>query len=367
MPIPSSVLRVSPFLAVAIVAICCTSSVAVPVAISSEMVEGMIQGRRVEGVLVGVGRQPVELLGRDGRLWPLDRNQPVRFQKTASSFRPYPPSEFRAVLLRELGSDYEVTGTSHYLIAHPRGQRSRWDERLEDLYRSFVQYFSVRGFQPAPPPFPLVGIVCKNRGDFDRRAASGAANSPGVLGFYEPLSNRITLYDMGGGDATNWRHNASVLVHEATHQMAFNTGIHSRYAPTPTWVAEGLATLFEAPGVSDSHANTRLADRVNWGRLRAFRQVMAPHHRPEMLASIVASDDLFQANPTAAYAEAWALTFFLVETQPHDYARYLKRTGSRPPFQKYTAAERTADFTAVFGGNWQLIEARFLRFIAGVR
>ena len=68
-----------------------------------------------------------------------------------------------------------------------------------------------------------------------------------------------------------------------------------------------------------------------------------------------------------AYAEAWALSFYLTETQPRQYGQYLKRTGSRPPFRQYTAAERTADFTALFGDNWRMLEAQFLRFMAGVK
>ena len=68
----------------------------------------------------------------------------------------------------------------------------------------------------------------------------------------------------------------------------------------------------------------------------------------------------------AAYAEAWALTFFLVETEPQKYMEILKRTASRPPFQEYTPTQRTADFTAVFGSDWRMLEARFLRFMAEV-
>jgi hypothetical protein len=94
---------------------------------------------------------------------------------------------------------------------------------------------------------------------------------------------------------------------------------------------------------------------------------VAPRHRPETIASIVASDDLFHAETQAAYAEAWALTFFLNEAEPRKYGQYLKRTASRPPFRTYSAAERTADFTAVFGSDWRMLEAQFLRFMAGVR
>ena len=214
-----------------------------------------------------------------------------------------------------------------------------------------------------------MGVVCRNRAEFARLAIEEGNVAPnGVLGYYDPASNRINLYDMGGtADSANWRQNAAVLIHEATHQTAFNTGVHSRYAAPPKWLAEGLAMLFEAPGVNDPHNNTRPADRVNRGRLRAFRQGVAPRHRPELLAAIVASDDLFRTAPGAAYAESWALSFFLVETLPHKYVDYLKRTGLRPPFTDYSAAERTADFEAVFGADWRMLEARFLRFMAGVR
>ncbi|MFN9752880.1 MAG: DUF1570 domain-containing protein [Planctomycetota bacterium] len=35
------------------------------------------------------------------------------------------------------------------------------------------------------------------------------------------------------------------MVHEATHQIAFNTGIHSRFAPMPRWFTEGSCGALE--------------------------------------------------------------------------------------------------------------------------
>ncbi len=369
MPTSLPAFRASFCLLAAAVALGCCPQAVVAAGLPEAMIELSLHGQKVEGAPLGWNSREVHLLGRDGRLWTFDPNEARDFTKTGSEFRAYSPSEFRATLLRELGSGYEVSGTSHYMVAHPRGQSDQWAERFEDLYRSFVQYFSVRGCEPAAPPFPLVGIVCQDRADFARRAAAQNGDSVpnGVVGYYNVESNRITLYDMGGqADSRNWRQNAAVLIHEATHQTAFNTGIHSRYCPPPLWLAEGLAMLFEAPGVCDPRSHTQPGDRVNRDRLRAFRQMLAPRHRPELLASLAASDDLFRMNPAAAYAESWAMTFFLVETEPAKYAQYLRQTASRPPFQKYTAAERTADFTAVFGADWRMLEARFLRFMAEV-
>jgi hypothetical protein len=312
-------------------------------------------------------RRQVHLLGRDGRLWEFRPEEAKDFRKSSSRFRPYSPSEFRAALLRELGNGYEVSGTGHYLVAHPRGQRDLWAQRFEDLYRSLIHYFAVRGFRPSEPKYPLVGVVCRDRQEFTRYSASqGLPVGTGVLGWYCLESNRILLYDTGGSSGRgDWEETAATLIHEAAHQTAFNTGLHSRYTPPPVWVAEGVATLFEAPGVHNSRYHASRAERINRGRLRQFKQ-LAPQHQPERIRDLVASDHLFRLAPTAAYAEAWALTFYLVEMEPRRYFDYLARTASHPPFQAVTSEERVADFTAVFGDDWRMLEARLLRFVDGL-
>ena len=68
-----------------------------------------------------------------------------------------------------------------------------------------------------------------------------------------------------------------------------------------------------------------------------------------------------------AYAEAWALTYFLAETEPRKYAAYLQRTAARPNFTTYSLTERLQDFTAIFGQNLPMLEARWLRFIADIK
>src|SRR4029077_10349344 len=40
----------------------------------------------------------------------------------------------------------------------------------------------------------------------------------------------------------------TAVSHEATYQMAGNTGLLPRHVDIPRWVHEGLATYFEAPG-----------------------------------------------------------------------------------------------------------------------
>lgn len=334
------------------------------------MLELNLGGQRVEGAPLAWNDRQVHLLGRDGYLWQFAPAEASQYRRTSSRFRSYSPSEFRAELLRDLGTGFEVTGTGHYMVVHPRGQRGQWAERFEDLYRSFHHYFSRRGFRVEEPPFALVAIVCRDLRQFRRYAADhGGAVGTGVLGYYSIQSNRILLYDAakGAGSLAGWEKGAATLIHEATHQAAFNTGVHSRYTLPPLWVAEGLATMFEARGVHDCRYHTRQSDRINRGRFLQFNELVRPEHRPELLQDLVASDHLFHSNPAAAYAESWALTFYLAENQAAQYADYLVRTSARPPFEDYTRAQRTSDFTAVFGSDWRMLEARLLRFMDGLR
>jgi hypothetical protein len=323
----------------------------------------------VEGKPLFWSQKQVQLLARDGRLWDVSPSTVRNFVEIGGTFKSYPGSDIRNQLRRELGPRFEVTGGGHYLVAHPAGERELWSKRFDDLYRSFVHYFRTRGFRLQEPEFPLVAVVWKKREDYYRYAQSeGAKIGPNVLGYYSPMTNRITLYDSAekGGGSDGWLQNAETIIHEATHQTAFNTGVHSRFAMTPKWVAEGLGTMFEARGVWNSRAYTKQSDRLNQGRLQAFRHNL-PRRQKGTLAQLVGSDRLFDTDANAAYSESWALTFYLVETLPREYSRYLALTAAQPGFEDYPAAKRLADFTSVFGSNLELVETKFLRYMAELK
>jgi hypothetical protein len=154
------------------------------------------------------------------------------------------------------------------------------------------------------------------------------------------------------------------IIHEATHQLAFNMGLHSRVGETSLWVVEGLATVFEAPGIRNSSANLGAKTRINHDRYVWFGNFQKERRKPKSLEAFIASDDFFKSNPLDAYSQAWALTFFLVETRSRQYARYLQITSARNPFAEYPPEAREADFKQAFGSNLVLLEAEFLRFIA---
>ncbi len=328
-----------------------------------------IKGQAVEATPLVWSESMLALLARDGRLLQVKPGDVKNFRKTANTFSPLTAAEMRDLLQRELGSRFEVSGTGHYLIACPLGQKDRWTERFEELYRSMSQYMTVRGFAMRTPQFPLVAIVWRTQPEMLQYASREGVNiGQGVLGYYSLGSNRVTLFDQGGGhaDGAEWQRNFATVVHEACHQTAYNTGIHNRFAPPPKWVAEGLGTLFEAPGVWNSSLYTKQSDRINAGRMSDFQQLAAKGLPAGTLAELVSSDRLFAQDANAAYAMSWALTFYLVETQQAEYAKYLAKTAALPQFEIYSSARRMSDFTASFG-ELKMLEARWLRYMQGLK
>jgi hypothetical protein len=84
------------------------------------------------------------------------------------------------------------------------------------------------------------------------------------------------------------------------------------------------------------------------------------------LKDFVATDDLYTSATLDAYAEGWALTFFLAETRHGSYGRYLKTLVARNPLLVYTDDERVADFRKAFG-NLKSLEAEYVRFFENLK
>ena len=321
-----------------------------------------IDGKRLEGRPLVWDKRQMLMLGRDGELYDFAPDEAENSRRIGKGFRGYSISEMRQKVRQEFDRSFAISTTNHFVVVHPRGEWRAWSERLESLYRSFVHYMSVRGFEIRQPSVALVAVVFRNQAEYYRYASAGGTNlQPGTLGHYDPKSNRIFLYDASGGSNEDWTASADTIIHEATHQTAYNVGVHRRFAEQPRWLVEGLAMMFEARGVWDARASNTRADRINAGRLYDFKQLVA--QRPEgTLKQLIASDQLFPINAQRAYAESWLLSFFLSETRPTQYSHYLARVAARKPFSKYSARQRLADFVKVFGSDLEILDAQLKRF-----
>jgi hypothetical protein len=334
------------------------------------MVEATIKGRYVEGGPLAWSDERVLLLARDGQIWDFSPDDAQNYRKTSSYFAPYSSREMQERLEAEFGRRMEVTSTGHYLVVHPAGQSQVWADRFEQMYGEFVHNFGVCGISISQPELPLVAIVFTRRDDLTRYSlGEGFRLSAQALGYYSPKSNRVAMVDATDGQSTSpdWRQNAATVIHETAHQVAYNTGVHNRFAVTPRWLVEGLGTMFEARGVWDPQSYRDRRDRINRGQLVDFKGYAAARHKPGTVQELIASDKAFERDVISAYAESWALTFYLAETQPREYSEYLRKTAARPDFTPYTGPQRIVDFTSIFGNDWQMLDARVARFIGELR
>ena len=323
----------------------------------------------MDGMPVHWNDSQVFMLLRDGRLREVEPESVKSFTLLTGGYRGFTPAEMRSQLVGEFGSGYEVTGLGHYLVVHPVGRRDAWAPRFEELYRSFITYFSSRGFQLQEPRYPLVAVVYPHQADFERQIRRDSFTPPGnILGYYSPTTNRINMYDVTADKkGYDWTVNADTIIHEATHQTAFNVGIHHRFGTMPQWIVEGLGTMFEARGVWNSKTFSSQTDRINRGKLDAFRKYARGRRDKNAIANLVCYDHLFKNDPEAAYCEAWALTFFLSEAEPQKFQRFVAKTAASKAFTEYTSPQRLKDFTDIFGTNLGMLDSRMQRFLQSLK
>jgi hypothetical protein len=161
-------------------------------------------------------------------------------------------------------------------------------------------------------------------------------------------SRRIAAFTDEVGVAT--------IVHEATHQLLFHTGVQSGRVPPPIWISEGLATAFEtddprgAFGPDHEYATRR--DRFD--ALRAAGALLP-------LRDIVAWDDVPGHDPEAIdalYHQSYALTTWLFRARRPELRAFLLDVREDPP---RTDGERRAAFERAFGPV-DRVERQWLRW-----
>jgi hypothetical protein len=309
------------------------------------------------------------LLRRDGKISILPVKSEQDYQEVKKGFDPYSAEDIRTRLQKEFGSRYQVSKTQNFVVVHPPGDFNVWAMPFQELYSRFRVYFSSRGFQLERPEFPMVAVVLNTRGEFDRFLKDYHEYDSEILGYYSPRSNRIITYDQTGGRSRSkdWFFNADTIIHEATHQSAFNTGVHSRFGPVVRWASEGLAMLFEAPGINNSMYHSSQADRINRDRLRELKAFYRKGKVKGAMSKLVLSNDLFRSDPHLAYAVSWGMTFYLSQAMPAKYHRYLRNDGERNDFSNYTRKQRAQDFASAFGSNFSVLEARMERYFDEIK
>lgn len=307
------------------------------------------------------------ILKMDGSIRHLKQGAVKKHRTLSETFAPLSVPQLRGVLQQELGSDFEVNATHGYLIATPRGSGEAWGKRFQQLHAAFVRFFATRGWVLRSADFPLVAIVYPNQQAFLQQSRQqGVAVDARTLGYYSEMNNRMMLFQQPSVESV-WHDTDRTILHESTHQLAFNLGIHQRLADTPLWVIEGLASLFEAPGFAFSSDKAEVDQRVNRARLQTWREMSQDMKGTlAFLEQMIVDDRIFQRDPDHAYALSWAIAFFLAERDSNRYTSYLATLSRLKPNREYSAGERSRDFREVIGADAGMLLTQIERFLSQV-
>lgn len=331
-----------------------------------QLLEVDLLSGRYAGLPVHWGAYDAALLEPTGYLRLFDQQEVRGHRLLPNEFAPQSLPAAKTQLQSELGKSFETFVSGPYVIATPVGQSQRWRDRFNALLAGYVRYFEVRGWPLRTPDFPLCVIVFPTRGEFLAYTSSQTRNLPtGVVGSYFPKSNRCVLYQIDNHRGTDWNETEATIVHEAVHQLAYNTGIHERLSSNPVWFVEGLATMFEQPAVYDLRtAQSTIVGRMLPDRVARLRPVLADRtYLPQYLQDLVTSDDLFRQDAQLAYDLSWALCFYLAERMPTEFREFYTLL-SRRPFGSYSAGERSQDFRRAFGPDLDLLAIQLQRLFS---
>jgi hypothetical protein len=345
---------------------------------------------RVDGrVVVEAQDGGLMLLARDGTLWTIPPNEQVHRDSDDTPFTPLGRDELAKQLMAGLPAGFDVHTTAHYLICHNTSRAyAQWCGALfERLYMAFTNYWSRKGLTLAEPEFPLVAIVFADQASYAKHARAELGDAAGsIIGYFSLETNRMTMSDLTGMSSTEAAggrrgsaaqinqilaqpeaaRTTATIVHEATHQIAYNCGMQVRHSDCPLWFSEGIAVYFETPDLRSSRGWRNIGE-VNAPRLAQFRDYLG--RRPEdSLVTLLSKDDRFRDTERAldAYAEAWALTYFLIRQRGKQYVEYVRRLGQKKPLLWDRPETRLNEFQQVFGDLAEL-DQEFLRYMRQVR
>ncbi|TWT88693.1 hypothetical protein Mal64_21800 [Pseudobythopirellula maris] len=353
------------------------------VVFNDEGVQRSVTGR----VLLGGLRGDMLLEGRAGGLWLIDSKDVVSGESDAEPFEPLSTEELGERLLADLPDRYRLHTTEHYVVAYDTSREyAEWTSSLlEGLQRAFLAYWRKQGFELEEPHYPLPIIIHQSYDDYRAAVQKDIGDGgEGVVGYYSMKNNRVTMFDItgsqelrGSGRRGSRREITRMLstpravplvatiVHEATHQIAYNCGLQERYSDLPMWLVEGMAVYFEAPDAGSTRG-WRGIGKVNYRRLDTFRR-HAHQWNLASLTSLVADGARLRDPRTAgvAYADAWALNYYLIKYRPDDYVAYMKTLSKKKALEQDTAETRLAEFREHFGDLGPLLND-FLRRMSRV-
>jgi hypothetical protein len=217
-----------------------------------------------------------------------------------------------ASILKRLGNGYSIgsgTNSPYIMISNADPQKQK---TVEDVLRVVADLLGKTLFTNKPTAAFIV-VIPNTMQDFTQKMGGKSTSA----GFYNHANRTLTI-NLSTGTGT--------LVHEFTHALHFSD-MEARGQMHPTWVREGLGSLYEESDPKED----RLDGLVNW-RLPLLKQALQSGQAFAVREFLKKSPDYFAANAILSYAMSRYLFYFLQSKQllfPW-YARYCEDYAADP-------------------------------------
>jgi hypothetical protein len=333
--------------------------------------------RKEEGRIILEAQDGLAFESRDGQYFVVPPDLLLSRTSDEKLFKPYTQREIVERLKEEFPESrgFHLFETNHFFVIYTTslGFAQWYGQLLEKLYIGYHSFWKEQDIMLSQSPFPMVAIVHSNPSGFLRYAQSeGFQLMRGQCAYYNKSSNRVVMCDLSGletyreGDKyrasardiqvflnqPNATNNISAVIHEAVHLVGFSCGMHTRFAPNPLWLCEGLAVFHEVPDSGKKIGWSR-TPKPNFQRLNTLKNYLQ-QNPAEPLQTIIQSDMPFNnvATVTNSYAMAWGLTYYLIKRRPKEFTAYLKKLQEKTILSEDSPEIRIQDFEKCFGNNW---------------
>ena len=319
-------------------------------------------------------------------------------------------------IIKRKGMKFAVS--PHYVLMHdvPESTKTRGKSRamvrlelLETVYKSYFLKFALENRSLKPPKERMMVLLFGKEKDYMHYVNLLDPKLKMASGFWSPKNNVAVYFDQGtserhqsirkaadelnkakddiirrrlrGGrdiiqfanaldkivEISREQSDVSVVSHEATHQLAGNTGLLPRGEVNLRWAHEGLATYFETPhGAGWGGIGAVNDDRLKWYR-------MLEKDREHSNIEFIVSDKIFDYSASheglvAGYGQAWALTHFLMETRFSKLVDYYDRITKVESDEDGNIAR--ADLVAVFDdvfGDRRALESEWRTYMKDLK
>lgn len=285
--------------------------------------------------------------------------------------------------------------SAHYVVGYdtPDSKAQERLELLERVYETFLMYFAFKGRVLEPPPQRMMVALFNDHKQYLDFSTRLDPDLKSAAGYWSPESNIAVFFAQGTYPAlkklkdlsdtlekdkkeaermgirdradlvrtadtikllilvTIENEDLEVVTHEATHQIAGNSGLFPRQVRIPRFVQEGMAAFFESP----NDASWSGVGAINKTRLEYYRALADRFNdREHSNIDFVVSDQIYSRAGSHntilhAYGQAWALTHFLMDKHFNELQDFWRNLARLPADMVICEDDMVRCFDAAFG------------------